>query len=344
MKLVFVTQRVDPDDEALGATVPMLRALAGRVDELVVASLASRDAGLPANVRLRSIAAPTQALRGARLAAVLADELRSRPAAVVAHMAPIYAVLAAPVARPLRVPILMWFTHWRDSRLLRLAERAASRVLTVDETSFPFASAKVVALGHAIDVDAFPVVSRGGDGTLRLLALGRTSPAKGLATLVEAVGRLDGLPVALDIRGPSLTQAESEHRRELEQLVAGRGLEGRVTVGGGVPRHEIPQVYASVDALVNNMRAGALDKVVFEAAGSALPVVVASPGFDALVGGISPPLRFVQDDADGLAARVRGLHEAGRDARQAAGAELRERVRRDHSVEHWAEGVLASIP
>ena len=28
MKLVVITQRVDPDDPALGATVPMLRALA----------------------------------------------------------------------------------------------------------------------------------------------------------------------------------------------------------------------------------------------------------------------------------------------------------------------------
>ena len=65
-----------------------------------------------------------QALRGARLAAALAAELRTRPAAVLAHMAPIYAVLSAPLARPLGVPVLLWFTHWRRSRLLEVAERA----------------------------------------------------------------------------------------------------------------------------------------------------------------------------------------------------------------------------
>ena len=36
MKLIVVTQHVDPDHSSLGATVPMLRALAARVDELVV--------------------------------------------------------------------------------------------------------------------------------------------------------------------------------------------------------------------------------------------------------------------------------------------------------------------
>src|SRR3954471_22619626 len=47
VRLVVVTQRVDPDDPALGATVPMLRELAARVDELVVLTLAAREAGLP---------------------------------------------------------------------------------------------------------------------------------------------------------------------------------------------------------------------------------------------------------------------------------------------------------
>ncbi len=48
--------------------------------------------------------------------------------AVVAHMCPIYAVLAAPLVRPLRIPLVLWFTHWRASALLRAAERASTAV------------------------------------------------------------------------------------------------------------------------------------------------------------------------------------------------------------------------
>lgn len=344
MKLVVITQRVDPDDPALGATVPMLRALAARVDDLAVLALVSRPTGLPANVRVRTIAAPTQALRGARLIAALAAELRPRPAAVLAHMAPIYAVLSAPLARPLGVPVLLWFTHWRRSRLLELAERLSTRVLSVDRTSFPLDSRKVVAVGHGIDVDSFEPSVRADDGVLRLLALGRTSPAKGLATIVEAAGMVADTPVSLQLRGPSLTPEEVAERRSLERFVAARGLGDRVTIEGPVPRGAVAQVYAGVDVLVNNMRVGALDKVVYEAAATALPTLVASGGFDALVAGIEPSLRFAQDDPDSLAAGLRALAAAGSERRRAVGLELRERVRREHSTDHWADAVLAAIP
>lgn len=344
MKLVVITQRVDPDDPALGATVPMLRALAARVDELTVLTLVSRPSDLPANVRVRTIAASTQALRGVRLEAALARELRPRPAAVLAHMAPIYAVLSAPLARPLGVPVLLWFTHWRRSRLLDVAARMSTRVLSVDRRSFPLESTKVVAVGHGIDVDSFEPTARVDDGVLRLLALGRTSPAKGLATIVEAAALLREIPVSLELRGPSLTPEEVAERRSLERLVAARGLTDRVAIEESVPRGAIAGVYARVDALVNNMRAGALDKVVYEAAAAGLPTLVASEGFDSLVGRIEPPLRFAQDDPESLAGRLRALAAAGPDARRLLGLELRERVRRDHSIDHWADAVLAAIP
>lgn len=333
MKLVVVTQRVDPDDPALGATVAMLRALAERVDELVVLTLVAREAGLPANVRVKSIAAPTQALRGLKFAAALTAELRPRPVAVLAHMSPIYAVLGAPLVRPLRIPLLLWFTHWRPSRLLHLAERVSTCVLTVDRRSFPLDSPKVRAIGHGIDVAAIPCVEQTGDA-LRLLALGRTSPAKGLDTLVDAVALLPDAPIELELRGPSLTDEERAYRDRLSL---------RVRVDEPVPRSEIASVYARGGALVNNMRSGALDKVVFEAAAACLPVLVSNPGFDALVGGIEPPLTFPQDDAPALADRIRGLLAAGPDARSRIGHELRARVERDHSVEHWADGVLAGL-
>ena len=326
MRLVFVTQRVDEDDPALGATVAKLRALAAQVDELVVLALDARPTELPANVRVRTFGGGSQAGRGARLVAAL---VRERPTAVVAHMAPVYAVLAAAVTKPRRVPLLLWFTHWRASRLLRLAERLSTRVLSVDRRSFPLRSAKLVAVGHGITIGP-PVPARPDDGVLRLLAVGRTSPAKGLEALAAGVERVPG--AELVVVGPALTDEERRHRDDLRA----RG----VTVEEPVPHGRIAEVYASADALVNNMRVGALDKVVFEAAAAGLPVLVASEGFDALVAGIEPPLRFEQDDPASIASRVAALAAAGPERRRAIGAELRTRVERDHSVERWAERVV----
>jgi glycosyltransferase involved in cell wall biosynthesis len=335
VRLVVVTQRVDEDDPALGATVAKLRALALRVDELVVLALAAAPTALPANTRVRTFGGASQAERGARLLAALAPELRRRPVAVLAHMSPIYAVLAAPLTRPLRVPLLLWFTHWRVSRTLRAAERVSTRIVTVDRRSFPLPSPKVVPVGHGIELPGEPLPEREDDGVLRLLALGRTSPAKGLEPLVEAVRSLGDLPVELEIRGPSLTEEERRHRTHLAALGA--------RVEDPVPRSEVGAVYARADALVNNMRAGALDKVVYEAAAAGLPVLVASEGFEPLVGGVEPPLRFEQDDVASIAGRIRALGDAGPAGRRAVGEELRARVARSHSVEHWADAVLQAI-
>jgi glycosyltransferase involved in cell wall biosynthesis len=177
-----------------------------------------------------------------------------------------------------------------------------------------------------------------------LLALGRTSPAKGLSTIVEAVTLLGETPVSLELRGPSLTSEEVAERQSLERFVAARGLGDRVTIEGPVPRGAVAQVYGGVDVLVNNMRAGALDKVVYEAGAAALPTLVASAGFDPLVAGIEPSLRFAQDDPESLAAGLRALAAAGPERRRAVGLELRTRVGREHSIDHWADAVLAAIP
>jgi len=326
VKLAVITQRVDEDDPALGATVAKIRALAALVDELVVLALDASPTELPVNVRVRTFGGGSRVGRTVRLVTGLA---RERPEAVVAHMAPIYGVLAAVVTRPRRVPLLLWFTHWRGSRLLRLAERLSTLVLSVDARSFPLRSQKLVAVGHGITVGpAAP--ARLDDGVLRLLAVGRTSPAKGLEALAAAVERVPG--TELVVVGPSLTGEERRHREELRS----RG----VRVDEPVPHGRIGEVYAAADALVNNMRVGALDKVVFEAAAAGLPVLVASEGFDALVAGIDPPLRFVQDDPASIASRIAALAAVGPERRRAIGAELRARVRRDHSVERWAERVV----
>jgi glycosyltransferase involved in cell wall biosynthesis len=336
-KLVFITQQVDPRHPALAATVPKIRALAELVDEVVVLADGAVPGVLPGNCRVRTFRAPHKALRGARFETALARELPGlRGGAVVAHMCPIYVVLAAPLVRPLRVPLVLWFTHWRRSRLLEAAERASTAVTSVDERSFPFPSTKLRAIGHGIGLDEFPCSpARAGDG-LRLLALGRYSTAKGLDVAVAAVP-LAGEDVELHAYGPALSEEERAHRSELEQLVSELGLDGRVTIGDPVPRTEIPALFATHDALVNNMRAGAPDKVVYEAGAACLPVLASNPIFDEL---LDSEQRFTRWDPAALAERIRGLAAMTSDERAALGRRLHERVAERHSVQSWARGIL----
>ena len=66
MRIVFVTQQVDPGHPALAATVPMIRALAEQVDEVVVLADRALPGVLPENCRTRSFGASSKAGRGLR--------------------------------------------------------------------------------------------------------------------------------------------------------------------------------------------------------------------------------------------------------------------------------------
>jgi glycosyltransferase involved in cell wall biosynthesis len=337
-KIVFITQQVDPGHPALAATVPKIAALASHVTEVVMLADGAIEGVLPANCRVRTFRAQRKAGRGARFEAALARELRGlRRGAVLAHMCPIYAVLAAPLVRPLGIPLVLWYTHWRASRLLRAAERVSTSVVSVDERSFPLSSGKLRAIGHGIDVAQFPCSEpRERDGELRLLALGRYSPAKGLDVVLRGVAAA-GDDVRLDVYGPALSQEEQAHRTELHELAAGLALDGRVSLEDAVPRTQIPELLASHDALVNNMRAGAPDKVVYESAAGCLPVLASNPVFDTL---LDPEQRFDRESPEMLTERIRAFAELDDDRRATLGRRLRRRVAESHSVESWARGVL----
>jgi glycosyltransferase involved in cell wall biosynthesis len=327
-RLVFVTQAADPADPVLGATLAKIRALAARVDEVVV--LADRVApdALPENCKAHSFAAATQAGRGARFLAALAPELVQRPVAVVAHMAPVFALLAAPLARPLRVPLLLWFTQQGSGPLLDAAVRVVDSVLTVDERSVPVHSPKVRAIGHGIDVAALPCVPERRPPLRRLLGLGRYAPVKGWETVLRALVELPDATFTL--HGPALTDVDRAHRPRLERRAEELDIRDRVTFGAEVPYAEVPHLFGLADAVVNATHGNAADKVVYEAAASCLPVFAASPVFDTL---LPDGLRFHGDHPASLAEKIRE-YDGG------AGPALRAHVEAEHSVEHWAERVL----
>jgi glycosyltransferase involved in cell wall biosynthesis len=321
--LVFVTQHVDPEHPVLAATVPKIRALARRFEEVAVLAASAVPDVLPANCRVVTYGADSRVERGRRYGSALDRELRRRPAGVLVHMTPLLAVLAAPLARPRGVPLLLWFTHWKRSRTLVLAERVSNAVLTVDRRSFPFASTKVVAIGHGIDLAQFQCTRREPHARLRAVALGRTSPAKGYETIVRAAALAD---VDLELRGPSFTDEERAERARLEALGA--------RFEEPVPYADVPALLFGKDVLVNNMREGALDKVVYEAAATCMPVLASNSGFDDV---LPADLRFRREDPDDLAGKLVRLRDADRNA---IGIGLRAAVEERHSVEHWADEVL----
>jgi glycosyltransferase involved in cell wall biosynthesis len=326
-RLVFATQKLDPGDPILAATVAKVRALAERLDELVVLCDTAVPGAAPGNVRVHEFRAATKAGRGRRFVTALSRELSPRPLAFVSHMIPLYVVLAAPLARPRGVPIALWYSHPNGHVLVRVAERLSDVVVSVDRTTFPLPSRKLVAIGHGIDLAEFPPApAREGDPALRALVLGRYSEIKGIDRILEATGMVQraGAPITVEAHGVG--------DREPYELLASRlGIDARLE--GEVPRSRVAELLAASDVLVNATAGPSADKVVFEAAASGVPALASSTAFTDL---LPPELRFDRDRPEELAKRLRTLDRRRR-------PELREAVRERHSVEHWADALLATV-
>jgi glycosyltransferase involved in cell wall biosynthesis len=334
-KLIFATQKLDSRDPILAATVAKVRALAVRVDEVVVLCDSAEPGIAPANVRVHEFGASTQIQRGARFARALAGELRPRPDAFLAHMIPLYVILAAPLLKPLRVPIGLWYSHPKGHVLVRAADAAATVVFSVDRTTFPLESHKLVPIGHGIDIAEFACADARGapSNGLQALVLGRYSPIKGLDTILRAAALAaeTGVRISVEAHGATGSELNEAHKLELEELAL--TLEVDAVLAEAVPRSAVPALFARADVLINATDGASADKVVYEAAASCLPVLAASPAFADLLPG---ELRFDAHRPETLVERLVSLDRRRR-------PELREIVEARHSVEHWADAVVATV-
>lgn len=354
MRLVVLTQVVDADHPVLGQTIDIVDALARRCDEVVVICDHVGRYAPPSNVRLRTFGSRSRAGRGLAFERALVEEIvkrERRPDALLGHMVPTFLTLAAPLCKPLRIPLGLWYTHWKDSRSLRLATRLADVVLSVDRRSFPLQSAKVKGIGHGIEMSRFPAPAgpKPSNGPLRLLALGRMVAWKGYTTMLAGLelATEQGLDATLEIRGPALTGSEHEHLAELQRIVsASTALQARVVFEPPVSRDAVPALLAATDVLLSATQpegSETLDKVVYEAGAAGVPVLSSNAALDEFLGGLPLGLRFARRDPADLARALLEVSAAGPAVRAATGEELRRRVQVGHSVASWADAVLREL-
>ena len=114
--------------------------------------------------------------------------LRGEIDAVLAHMGPVFAVAAAPIARLAGRPTFLWYAHGHVSPLLRLAHVLVDGVGTSTPEGFRIASPKVTITGQGIDLERFRPAEHLPEHE-RLLSVGRFSPVKRYETVMEAAGQ-----------------------------------------------------------------------------------------------------------------------------------------------------------
>lgn len=352
MRVLMITQKLDPADPLLGFTVGWVRALLSRVQRLDVLCLEEPpfdrlDAAFgeyPPNLRTFSMGKERGfgRLRVARRFYRVLFGIMGKTDVIFSHMVPRYTWMAAPVAMAYPVPQVLWYTHRQVSFELKLALAAARRVATAVPESFPIASPKVRALGHGIDADFFapdPSVPR--DDPPLVVQVGRIMPIKHQHILLRALAKISDQPARVAIVGAVAPGTDPGYLDYLRQLAADLGIAERVHFAGGLPPAGVVEHYRRATVAVNLSPDGLFDKAALESMMTGTPTVVSSAAFDPLLGEHAAAFRINgPEDEDGLANRLADVLDMAAGRRAAIAQEVRARAVAAHSLDQLADRLV----
>ena len=349
LRALMITQKVDLGDDILGFTHTWVNKLAERVERLYVLALAVGRYSLRDNIELFSMGKERGNSRLERLVnfnrVVAGLVLRRNVDIVFIHMCPRYAILAAPFAKLVRVPMVMWFTHRSVNNELRVAHWLVDRVVTASKESFRLKSDKVIITGHGIDTDTFKPLDVHKEGNTKvILSVGRISPIKNYETLIEAADILVNQKGREDLEfvvvGDVGTEAQKDYFDKIKEMVRQCQLERHFRFAGSVPHSEVVQYYQNCDVFVNLSHTGSLDKAVLEAMACGKVPITCNEAFKDVFGDYADMLMFEKGDAGHLAGKILGAIEIDADPRSVFERALRGIVVQEHSVEHLMDALV----
>jgi glycosyltransferase involved in cell wall biosynthesis len=345
MNLLLFNLVTDVDHPILGFTTHWIRELAARVDTVDVITMRRGRVVVPPNVRVHSVGAelgycePRRAFEFYRLLAGILRRVRID--GCFAHMMPEFAILAGPILRARRVPLVTWYAHpslhWR----VKLAHLFSHQMVASLPNAYPWKKDKLTVIGQGIDTALFAPDGTRAEDDLMLCA-GRVSPVKDHATLLRAAALLRK-PARVVILGQTAGPADEAYLGGLRRLAAELGIAARVTFAPPVPPAQLPGWYRRCAVHVNLTPAGFGDKVAWEAMACARPCLVANVDFVQTLGRFERELLFRSNDPVDLAAKLEGVLGQTAEQRAAMGEYLRGQVERWHSLPHLAEQVLEQL-
>lgn len=312
MNLLIVTQKLDREDENLGAFYAWFEELAKRFDKVVIIASSVGGHSLPAHVEVCSMGKEKGANRFARIWNFwkLFSYHYVRSDTVFFHQIPEFVLAAVPFLISLKRTSALWYAHGTVTRRLCWAERFVDHILTSSSEGFRLPSKKVSYVGQAIDTDLFrPRDHSVSSKTLRMISIGRISPIKDYDTIIRACKKLEeswGRPWTFSIIGGPLRPGDKSYFSQLKKLVNDLDLSLKVQFMGARPFSEIPELLSESDLFINLSSTGSLDKAVLQAMASGLSIITSNEAYRFLL----PPQNFLEKrNPDLLTEKIKLLAE-----------------------------------
>ena len=345
-RLLLFNLVTDDADPVLSFASDWIRVVAAHCEYVDVITMYQGAFSPPDNVRVFSAGREHGSSKAARLAIFYRHLSRllltQRYDACFAHMMPLFAGLAGPLLSARGIPTTLWYTHRQRSTQLRLGLTMSRRVVSADETSFPYQTRKLRVLGHGIDTDFYaPAPCAASGGRPLVVQVARLAEIKHQATTIEAVSQTEA---QLALIGGAQPGSAVGYERRLRDLIRRLELEERCEFTGDLPAAEARAWYGRATVAVNMSPPGLFDKAALESMACGVPTIVCNPAFTPLLGDYADLLLTAgPEDVSGLSERLERLFTLSAAERADIGNQLRENVVREHSLPQLIERLLSVL-
>jgi glycosyltransferase involved in cell wall biosynthesis len=359
LSLLYVTQKVDFNDDLLGAVHTYLSSLAKQADKLYVICLFKGEVRLPENCQVFSLGKEggennlKYVLNFYRF--VLPLIFKKQINGIYIHMNQIYVYLLLPfrpILKLFHIPLVWWKAHANLNWQSKLARHFVDRVVTSVAVAYNIKTPKRIVVGQGIDTERFrPWPSTLADGrNIRIAVIGRLSPIRKYDLLLKAIKKVsEDLPevkLKVSIYGQPANAGQQAYYDGLKTLQSELGLEDMVFFKGSVPNHQLPELINRADLVVNPGGSNSLDKAIVEAMACEKIVVDSNAATAEIleVSDLSPAEKavfmFKRGDWEDLADKLEQVIKLEPEIKSAIGKKLRNLVVKNHNVDHLSKEIV----
>jgi glycosyltransferase involved in cell wall biosynthesis len=201
--MIIFNLATDENDPLLAFTSDWIKAFheIENVTEVISTHVGSHS--LPKSIRVHELGGGSPFRKIIAIVKLLYHGVRiistTKNTVVFHHMSTYSAMILGPLFRFRRFQQGLWYSHNRDSFILRAGSLCVNDIFTPTRDSFPFKSKKLHSVGHGIEVNKFNLQMNENARRFGIVSVGRISEVKRLDLLISGVieSGLQGAEVTL---------------------------------------------------------------------------------------------------------------------------------------------------
>ncbi len=347
MKLLFITQKVDLDDDILGVYHSWINRLAQKFNKVSVVCLYQGKTELPNNVEVFSLGKESGPSRFKYIFNFYKYiwKLRRDYDVVFVHMNPIYVVLGELFWKLWGKKISLWYNHPMGNVIDRMGIFLSDKVFCTSKYSFAAKFNKTSLMPAGIDINLFKKTPATKNPN-QILFLGRISPIKKIEALILAAELLDKQKIDFQIYiiGSPSSKTDEFYKNKLKHMSLKLIKDGKIIFRSSIPNSEAVLAYNESRIFINLTPTGSLDKTTLEAMSCETMILVSNLSYkDILPSKLADLFIFNEGDFNDLGSKIINLLKLENNEENRLTSELRGIVVNHHSLNYLMEKLSIAL-